>query len=546
MAIFSNIKGLNIIQKGFYKDNYLNRKLGRVGMEYDSSNPSNTKDDLIKNPIFGIEKEFEKLLDTVVENKSLKDIILKNKNSVYIEPSTNKVVINNSFYLDLNDNKDFEIGKKYYLRDNSKNKETIDKIVKSFVSDEKKEKSIKEIKDFFERWTKIESPSGTYVKDRFGEKFYNIYLKYNKFKTEDDIKNFLVNSNRTEFYEALKSTSSTANIVIPDLFSARFLFKYNKTLVGNGWRFRDFLEAPGKNGEFTKINTKKRDSVFSLASQIEFAVEDLLGEDKEKIFTNNPDLIQIIYNNEDWNSCYYHPDTKAIEITEKFLKQRKAAVLKENYSTNAKEKYFVQIFLHEIGHSLEKKINTEKSEKNLIEEFNKLLGWKENAQYSIFAEGAKLENQSIIENVSYYARVKRDYKEGYKDIVPSISKQQNLNPNEQIEYYTISEYSNKSASEAFAEYFGFYISGRKNIDKDLKAWKSNKEKFLKNADGAKWFPYTKPRKILDKNEQFFIKGKDVLNYYSEDEIKEMHKIYEESIDYNMRIFEKVKQIVDKL
>lgn len=548
MATFLNIKGLNSIQKGFYKDNYLNRKLGRVGMKYDdttSASVENKDNNLEKNELIFSDnkKEFDKLLNSVVKNESLKEVILRNKENVYIDPSINKIVVNGSFYLDIGDSKEFEIGKQSYLRESTKDNEQYDKIVASFVSDETKEKNVKEIKRFFDY---INNLNDNFAKSYLGN-FSNIYNKYNKFKTEKDIEDFILNSNRSEFYESLKSGNSALLPTIQRLLKTRFLLKYNKHLTGKGWDFVIFLDKPNKNGDWQIVDTKKRDSALKLASQLEFTVEDLLGKDKDKIFVNNPNLLQISYDDKDWNSCYYMPSTKNIQITEKYLKLRKEAVIKDDYSTNSKEKYFVQTFLHEIGHSLEKTINTEKSEKKLINEFNKLVGWDENAKYSIFSEGVKSDGQSVIENVSYYARVKRDFKEGYEDLLPlTLKNELIINNTEKVEKAMISEYSNKSASESFAEYFGYYIAGRKNIDKDLKKWKSNKEEFLKNADGANWFPYNKPPRHLDKSLQYFNTSKDLLQYLEKEEIEGMHKLYEEQINYNMMIFDKIKQIVDEL
>lgn len=84
MTIFKNIKSFNTIKKGFYVDNYFNRRKNRVGLPYGNNsssikeNNNEDKDNFFSNSTE--EKEiFNKKLEELNLKGYVKDILKKEK-----------------------------------------------------------------------------------------------------------------------------------------------------------------------------------------------------------------------------------------------------------------------------------------------------------------------------------------------------------------------------------------------------------------------------------------------------------------------------------
>lgn len=101
MTIFKNIKSFNTIKKGFYIDNYFNRKKNRVGLPYGNNSSSieenKDKDSFLSNSTE--EKEnFDKKLENLNLEKYVIDIFKKEREKVLI--GNDKITLTESIRLD--------------------------------------------------------------------------------------------------------------------------------------------------------------------------------------------------------------------------------------------------------------------------------------------------------------------------------------------------------------------------------------------------------------------------------------------------------------
>lgn len=96
MTIFKNIKSFNNIKKGFYVDNYFNRRKNRVGLPYGNNSSSikenNHNED--KNNFFSNSTKEKEIFDKKLEELNLKgyvkDILKKERENIYRYKKHNK------------------------------------------------------------------------------------------------------------------------------------------------------------------------------------------------------------------------------------------------------------------------------------------------------------------------------------------------------------------------------------------------------------------------------------------------------------------------
>lgn len=537
MKTFRNIKE-NPILKGFYVDNYQNRKLGRVGQEYDKEAP---KRDIAEEENLSLEQVSDEnkreFIKNLTDNKHIQNVLIRNEKSIWVDKDKKAHCIN-PFFLTKEDSSDF------HVKDWSSNpteSEKINNILDSFLSKEKTDGTLNFIfKRIDETFNSKYSNADWYIeseKKYWGKRAYEI-LKNTNIKSKEDLHNFICNSRRTDFYNLIKAISKSRDYQAEQMITYRFAVKYKKYLFGEGWHFSLKEEKYSEN----KNNT------INLLSQIEFAVEDCLGDLKDKLFINNPNLRQISYEDDNWDSCYYNSGTKSILIKKGYVDVAQTMAKLDNYSVNSKEKFFVQTFLHELGHSIEIRIQKEKENRKRFEDFAETLGWgKENAHISILGEVAKdinISNQ--LDNLSYWSRIKRDKLEELKgNFDKNIQSYYGNFRDDGVENFTVSLYSNKSASEAFAEYFGYYVAGKNKIDAALKKWKENPQKFMDETDFKDLFPYNRPNKLFQRQD-LISEDKNALKYLSDADVREDKDRYNEIYNFNMKIFEKVKQMVEAI
>lgn len=101
MTIFKNIKSFNTIKKGFYVDNYFNRKKNRVGLPYgnNSSSIKNDNDEDKDNFFSNSTKEnFDKKLEELNLKEYVKDILKKEREKVLV--GNDKITLTESIRLD--------------------------------------------------------------------------------------------------------------------------------------------------------------------------------------------------------------------------------------------------------------------------------------------------------------------------------------------------------------------------------------------------------------------------------------------------------------
>lgn len=360
----------------------------------------------------------------------------------------------------------------------------------------------------------------------------NINSEENKKKLKD----FIANSSRTDFYNALKIDESFA---INYFMKARFLYRYNKELVGIGWH-----NFTGNHGI---IIGSKRDSVFNLASQLEYAIDDVLKDDKDKLFVNNENLKYLNYNDTDWESCTYSYSDKSINVTKGFLDSFASRKLNKNISTLVKEKYFVGSFLHEVGHSTEGLV--QKYDEKDFEKFAEYLGFDKNKDYTVYSGGIRNKDREKIENLDYYLRIERDKKQDLIDKFKNVYDESNKHSviyasfdDSILNDVFLSSYSTKSASEGYAKYFSFYISNKEKIDKDIKDYKANPDKFVKEKDMKDWFKLHIANTAWQRHEatKAFSETVSYEEKYSKD------KYYQKVVQHNIEMLNLIANIVNKI
>jgi hypothetical protein len=212
-------------------------------------------------------------------------------------------------------------------------------------------------------------------------------------------KDYIINCPRNDFYQMVKGCSEDPSY-INSLIRLRFALKYNKMIAGQGW---DDLSNNGK------IDIKKRDEVLELCKQIEYAVDDVLGDDKD-LFINNPNIDFIRFDKEtEWGGASYNENEKTITITSEYFQTMKES-RKNNRRANtlSREKFMVEGFIHEIGHSLD--VTKDIYDSAPYKDFARHLGYDKNAQYTIYKNAIKESKDNFV-NQDYYLEIEKDKKE---------------------------------------------------------------------------------------------------------------------------------------
>lgn len=344
-------------------------------------------------------------------------------------------------------------------------------------------------------------------------------------------KDYIINCPRNDFYQMVKGCSKDPSY-INSLIRLRFALKYNKMIAGQGW---DDLSNNGK------IDIKKRDEVLELCKQIEYAVDDVLGDDKD-LFINNPNIDFIRFDKEtEWGGASYNKNEKTITITSEYFQAMKESRKNDRRAnTLSREKFMVEGFIHEIGHSLD--VTKDIYDSAPYKDFVRHLGYDKNAQYTIYTNAIKESKDNFI-NQDHYLGIEKDKKEElvkkfgplYEAYFGKISKFGDRD----LKDIFISEYSSKSACEGFAEYFSFYMGNKKVLDREIKEYKKNPEEYLSKADIGNWYKYS----VYDG------KWKILLNFIperykgSEDE-KALKKYYQAVVKHNIEMFEDMQKIVN--
>ena len=342
-------------------------------------------------------------------------------------------------------------------------------------------------------------------------------------------KEYIINCPRNEFYQVVKGCAEDS-FYMEKLIKLRFAFKYNKMIAGEGWK--DIKD------ENEKVDIVKRDEVFELCKQIEYSIDDVLGEDKD-LFINNPNIDFIRFDKDTkWGGASYSEPNKVITITDEYFKSVKENKRNnERANTLSREKFMVEGFVHEIGHSLD--ITSDIYDSEPYKDFAKHLGFDKNRHYTIFANAIK-QDADLFEGEDYYLSIERDRKEElldkfgelYKNVFGAEIKDENLGD------IFISDYSSKSASEGFAEYFSFYMGNKKLIDKEIEEYNKNSKKYLANADIKNWYKYS----VYGKKWKFLF---DVVSseYRDQESKKVLRDYYEAIVSHNIEMLEDVQKIV---
>lgn len=345
-------------------------------------------------------------------------------------------------------------------------------------------------------------------------------------------KDYIINCPRNDFYKMVKGCSEDP-YYINDLLKLRFAFKYNKMLAGQGWD-----DIRNKDG---KIDIKKRDEVLELCKQIEYAVDDVLGDDKD-LFINNPNIDFIRFDKEiEWGGASYNKNEKTITITSEYFQTMKES-RKNNRRANtlSREKFMVEGFIHEIGHSLD--VTKDIYDSAPYKDFARHLGYDKNAQYTIYTNAIKESKDNFV-NQDYYLGIEKDKKEElvkkfgplYEAYFGKISKFGDRN----LKDIFISEYSSKSACEGFAEYFSFYMGNKKVLDREIKEYKKNPEEYLSKADIGNWYKYS----VYDGKWKILLNSIPERYKGSEGE-KALKKYYQAVVKHNIEMFEDMQKIVN--
>lgn len=576
MTKFSSLNKKSISQ-GFYVDNYSNRKLGRVGMPYSTFSNSNSEEPESDNEDRTIKWDKKDIIEVAKKSGISEEgvVFLENNFTDSIIAVGNKVKLISPLEINPTEGniKYFFIGKQSESRKNVDEKEnhesgfanysrlySKDEIEKIIFGKEGTyhEGTLKAIQDSLKTkahldkyYSEEEQKTGKYTKDSY--KYSRKYTKLiealkkqgldfsdleniNSEENKKKLKDFIVNSSRTDFYNALKIDSIA---IISYFMRARFLYRYNKELVGTGWQ-----NFTGNHGI---IIGSKRDSVFNLASQLEYAIDDVLKDDKDKLFVNNENLKYLNYNDTDWESCTYSYSDKSINVTKGFLDSFASRKLNKNISTLVKEKYFVGSFLHEVGHSTEGLV--QKYDKKDFDKFAEYLGFDKNKDYTVYSGGIRNKDREKIENLDYYLRIERDKKQDlidkFKNTYDESTKHSIISTpfsDDILNDVFLSSYSTKSASEGYAEYFSFYISNKEKIDKDIKDYKANPDKFIKEKDMKDWFKLHIANTAWQRHEatKAFSKTISYEEKYSKD------KYYQKVVQHNIEMLNLIANIVNKI
>ena len=349
-------------------------------------------------------------------------------------------------------------------------------------------------------------------------------------KQKSLFKDYIINCPRNDFYQMVKGCSEDPSY-INSLIRLRFALKYNKMIAGQGW---DDLSNNGK------IDIKKRDEVLELCKQIEYAVDDVLGDDKD-LFINNPNIDFIRFDKEtEWGGASYNKSDKTITITSEYFQTMKES-RKNNRRANtlSREKFMVEGFIHEIGHSLD--VTKDIYESAPYKDFVRHLGYDKNAQYTIYTNAIK-ESKDNFANQDYYLAIEKDKKDElikkfgplYEAYFGNISKFGDRS----LKDIFISEYSSKSACEGFAEYFSFYMGNKKVLDKEINEYKKNPEEYLSKADIGNWYKYS----VYDGKWKVLFNSIPERYKGSEGE-KALKKYYQAVVKHNIEMFEDMQKII---
>lgn len=366
----------------------------------------------------------------------------------------------------------------------------------------------------------------------YGIDFYVDRNKIDKFK--DEFKSYIINCPRNEFYQVVKnSCTNEDSSFMEDMIRLRFGFKYNKMIVGQGWN-----EIKDDKG---KINIAKRDEVIELCKQIEYAVDDVLGTDKD-LFINNPNIDFIRFDkNTQWGGASYSKSDKTITITSEYFQSLKQSRNRDKRaSTLSREKFLVEGFIHEIGHSLD--VTEDIYDSPAYKDFARHLGYDKNKQYTIYTNAIKGQDKNFIEGQDYYLGIERDKKQElidkFKGPYEEYFGKLKQFTNEDIADIFISKYSSKSACEGFAEYFSFYMGNKKVIDKAISEYKKNPKEFLAKAKIKNWYKHSvyegKWEGIFDAIPERFKNSEGT---------KALRRYYELVAEHNIQMLEDIQKIV---
>lgn len=561
MIIFENIKSFNTIKKGFYVDNYFNRKKNRVGLPY-GNNSSSIKENNNEDKNFSSEstekKEvFDKKLEGLKLEKYVSNIFKKEREKFLI--GNDKITLTESIRLDPK----VDSNRTYFRIENQiENRKEIDKkddnaLLESYdkmYSEKRYDEGLFSTKPIFsilgalvyfqeshdyyindngdkhnieyrkKLWDKNLFLRNEYESSKiFKEKLESLGIDFGKGNFDENdvkiLKDWIVNSSRTEFYKYFKwgRSSYTESII-----RYRFLKKYNKHLMGQGW----FIEEKNQ-----KIVASSRDNIYNLCNQIEFSVDELLGKDKDKLFINNPNIRFINFATNDWEGCSYNYSNKSIDITEGFMAYTRRVKKNKYLTTLVKEKIFCSSFLHELGHSTEDFVV--KKDPEDFYDFGKHLGFsKENSQYTVYGNPIiGTEGDTKVKGDTFYIRIARDKQKELKEKLNLSEEYAPVDDNDLDEKIFLTSYSTKSTSEGYAEYFSHYLQNRKEIDKDIKQFQENPTEFLKKKNMKTWFKYDFDNAALDRENKFIaFQGKD----------------YESIIKHNMEMFIDIRNMINKI
>lgn len=370
---------------------------------------------------------------------------------------------------------------------------------------------------------------------------YGIDFSMDKNKIDgqkEKFKKYFIDCPKNEFYQAVKGCSDDPSY-IDDLIRLRFAFKYNKMIAGQGWD--DLLEFDKKG--HVKINITKRDEIIELCKQIEYAVDDVLGDDKN-LFINNPNIDFIRYDkNTKWGGASYNKSEKTITITSEYFQAMKESRKNSKLAgTLSREKFMVEGFIHEIGHSLD----TTKDIYDSFEykDFAEHLGYGDkNRLYTIYTNAIRGGGEFI--NQDYYLSIEKDKKDElikkFKPLYDAYYSNIGTFNNNELEKIFISGYSSKSAIEGFAEYFSFYMGNKKFIDKEIEAYKKNPKEYLSKANIKSWYKYSV---YGGRWEEMFNSIPE--RYRDLEGTKKLRIYYEAIIKHNIEMFEDIQKIVQKV
>ena len=260
------------------------------------------------------------------------------------------------------------------------------------------------------------------------------------------------------------------------------------------------------------------------------------------MFINNPNIDFIRFDKEtEWGGASYNKNKKMITITSEYFQMMKESRKNDRRAnTLSREKFMVEGFIHEIGHSLD--VTKDIYDSAPYKDFARHLGYDKNAQYTIYTNAIK-ESEDNFVNQDYYLGIEKDKKEElvkkfgplYEAYFGKISKFGDRN----LKDIFISEYSSKSACEGFAEYFSFYMGNKKVLDREIKEYKKNPEEYLSKADIGNWYKYS----VYDGKWKVLLNSILERDKGSEGE-KALKKYYQAVVKHNIEMFEDMQKIVN--